>query len=78
MRYFGLMSTNDRRIGTDSFDEYAGGQQIAFDVRDVPAARFQKKLALGIVLGFGAQLRMAQQLQIHQSITQGGKGNAEH
>src|SRR5215471_12073433 len=82
MRDLGLVMADERRVGTDRLDEDAGGEEVAFNIEDIPAARFKLKFLLCVLLSFFAEFVVPDDLEIDQAVAQPGErrrqDNGEH
>ena len=77
MGNLGLVIPHQGRIGAKGFDENAGRQQVALGVENIAPAGLDQELALGVSQRYGAQLVMAQNLQVNETIAQHGKAHAD-
>ena len=75
--HFGLVFADEHRVGTNRFHKNACAQEVAFGVEDVAPAWLQEEFPLGVLLRFGAQVLVAQDLQIDQPIAQASKRHCQ-
>jgi hypothetical protein len=72
-----LVGSDQSGVGANAFHDHAGGQQVAIDVQNISAARFEHQLALSISQSLGAERLVTKHLQVDKTIPKPRKSRAQ-